>query len=120
MPREDQHLDKAKKNERFAESLNRSDVIAGEWAVVAVFYAALHYVQAYFSKFSVEARCHHDRFDQIKRDQKIKTVITSYKYLYALSRTARYQCGSLPTDAYEKSKSYLADVKKHIEPVLRS
>src|ERR1022692_605078 len=102
MPREDQHRDRAERNEEFAESLDSSHPIQENWAVVAAFYAALHYVQAYFSKYSVEAATHDQRFEQIKKDVKLRNAFIPYKYLYTLSRTARYQCTGLPSAAYSK------------------
>jgi ABC-type anion transport system duplicated permease subunit len=121
MPREDQHRDRAERNEKFAESLDQSQPIHENWAVVAAFYAALHYVQAYFSRYSVEAATHDERFEQIKRDAKLRNVFIQYKYLYTLSRTARYQCSGLPAAAYSKeAKPNLNAVKTQIEHALKN
>ena len=120
MPREDQHQQRAERNEEFAESLDSTQAVQENWAVVAAFYSALHYVQTYFAKYSVEAATHDQRFDQIKRDKKLQAALTSYKYLYTLSRTARYHCSGLPAEAYTKhAKPQLQAVKRQIAHALK-
>jgi hypothetical protein len=119
MSREDQHRDKAAKNETFAESLNCNDPVQESWAVVCAFYSALHYVQSYFSRFSVDVGTHDGRFDQMKRDEKLRPAFTSYKYLYDLSRTARYHCVGMPAAVYSKeARPRLKTVKAQIDHAL--
>ena len=121
MPREDQHRQKAGLNEAFAERLDASDATCENWAVVAAFYSALHHIQSYFAKHSVEAKSHEERFDQIKKDEKLRPALPSYKYLYTLSLTARYYCSGLPVEAYSKeAKPRLAAVKKQVDLALKA
>jgi hypothetical protein len=119
MPREDEHKIKAERNEQFAESLP-SDPIAENWAVVATFYSALHYVEVYFAKYNIEADSHGDRFDQIKADIKLRTAFNSYHYLYDLGRVARYRCKGLPDKPYAVAKPHLATVKRQVDHALKS
>jgi hypothetical protein len=79
-------------------------------------------VEAYFtSGGGVGCNGHPERNERFKADQKIRYAYASYKFLYTLSRTARYQCAGLPQNAYEKvAKPHLAAVKKQVEHALAS
>ena len=119
MPREDEHRTKAQRNEDFAASLNLRDPTCENWAVVAAFYSALHYVESYLGKYRVRAGKHELRFHEILEDPRLKPAYTSYKYLYELSRTARYYCKGLPDQPYSKeAKPHLAVVKRQVEHAL--
>ncbi|MGH9652177.1 MAG: hypothetical protein ACRD6B_01795, partial [Bryobacteraceae bacterium] len=48
-----EHFDWAEANERFAASVDRSDPVAAGWAITALFYAALHYVDSCFASRGV-------------------------------------------------------------------
>jgi hypothetical protein len=57
MPSEDEHIAKAEQNE----ALFREFIAAGtnaEWAAVILFYAALHYVDAWLARSDVHPRSH--------------------------------------------------------------
>jgi hypothetical protein len=119
MLRDDQHRTKAERNEQFAESLDKSDPIRENWAVVAAFYSALHYVEQFFVKHGKPCANHEERNDQFKGDARIKRAYPSYKYLSDLSHDARYRCGPLPDRVFETlAKPRLIDVKKQIDHAL--
>jgi uncharacterized protein (UPF0332 family) len=61
-----------------------------EWAVTCVFYAALHYVQAYFVSHGGDIVTHKNRASAIQRDARISGVYDEYRELESLSREARY------------------------------
>lgn len=116
MPREDEHRLRSRRNEEFAASLDISDPINENWAVVALFYSALHYVEAYFVRFGGGCVEHKQRNERFKADVGIRYAYENYKYLQTLSHTARYQCSGLPDKAYEQaSKIHLTAVKKQID-----
>jgi hypothetical protein len=119
MPREEDHRLKAKRNEEFAASLDLSHSINESWAVVAVFYAALHYVEAYFARHGERCINHEDRDKKIKAHQLLRSGYANYSFLYSLSREARYWCTTLPQKAYGmKAMPHLDHVKKLIENVI--
>jgi hypothetical protein len=121
MPRDDQHRTKAERNEKFAESLDSKDAVQESWAVVAAFYSALHYAEQFFIVVDGYA-CgdHPERNERFKADIRIRMAYDSYKYLYSLSRTARYRVDPLPASAYEKlAKPHLAAVKRQIDFALK-
>jgi len=49
MPAKDEHLAKARGNESFALSLPLNSNSGVDWALVALFYSAMHYVEAYLA-----------------------------------------------------------------------
>ena len=104
------------RNDQFAASLQVGDPTCENWAVVVAFYAALHYVESYFARFSVECHKHEQRDIEIKKDAKIRPLYKNYKFLFELSRTARYYVKGLPDQAYSRSRPspHLEAIKKQI------
>jgi hypothetical protein len=119
MPREDQHRVCAEDNEKFAEALDKTDQTKRNWAVVAAFYSALHYVEQFFVIQGTPCINHDDRRSKFKSDIRIRQAYGSYQYLADLSHDARYKCVLVPDKVYEKEvRSNLAAVKKQIEHAL--
>jgi len=119
MPLDDQHRTRAERNEQFAESLDKTDPIRENWAVVAAFYSALHYVEQFFVRHGTPCVNHEQRNEQFKSDIRIKRAYSSYSYLASLSHDARYKCSSLPDQAFEKlARPQLVSVKKQIDHAL--
>jgi hypothetical protein len=121
MPRDDQHRAKAERNEQFAEFLDSKNAVHESWAVVAAFYSALHYAEQFFvATGGSPCRDHEERNARFKSDIRIRMAYDSFKYLYSLSRTARYRCDPLPPSAYENlAKPRLAAVKRQIDFALQ-
>jgi uncharacterized membrane protein len=63
----EEHLTKSRQNEEFVRSIDISSVIGIEWAITVKFYAALHYVQAYFASRTSDAPITHARRDDLGR-----------------------------------------------------
>lgn len=119
MASEGDHTLKAKQNELFADSLDKSDPICESWAVVAAFYSALHYLESYFARYSVNCGNHDGREKEIKRDIRIRPALAPYKFLYAQGRTARYHCVGLKPQTYVNDiKPRLTELKRQIEHAL--
>jgi hypothetical protein len=49
VPSKEDHLNRAQDNERLAGSLDLNSAINVDWAITILFYAALHYVDAYLA-----------------------------------------------------------------------
>lgn len=114
MPLEDKHRTKAECNERFAASLDVTDPVHESWAAIAVFYSALHYVESYFARVNVTCNKHDDREREIKNDLGLRRVYSAYKFLFAISITARYKLDGLPAGAYSQASIHLIKVKTQI------
>ncbi|HEY1218782.1 MAG: hypothetical protein ABSE42_06635 [Bryobacteraceae bacterium] len=117
MPREDQHRAKAERNEQFADQLDLSDVVQENWAVVAAFYAALHYTEQFFvAADGTSCYGHEERNNRFKSDFRIRAAYPSFEFLYSLSKKARYHCDPLPLSVYQKqAKPRLAAVKRQMD-----
>jgi|SRR5437588_7144302 len=80
----------------FANSLDVSSTVVIEWAITIKFYAALHYVQAYFVSRTGRAPVSHEhRSTAILRDPMISGAYDDYRELKDISREARYDCSNL-------------------------
>ena len=113
MPAEGDHIGQAERNERLYDSLcvqNSSEEFT-EWEVVALFYAALHYINACLASMNVE---HHD--NHLNRNRRVNNIAsfapirTLYRHLYNSSRNARY-------DLYNYSPSDVRTIARQFEPI---
>jgi hypothetical protein len=50
VPSKDEHIKKAEGNETFAASIQPDNQTQIDWTLVILFYAAVHYVEAYLDK----------------------------------------------------------------------
>lgn len=90
----EEYSKKALENEQFATNL--PGTIPGiEWAITAQFYAALHYVNAYFATKGEHYSGHPTRIRAIQKDSWLSVIYDDYQGLYNISRDARYECMNL-------------------------
>jgi len=97
------HIKQAKHNELllkedcFPNPCNQENLQYKDWNATIVFYAALHYLEAYLHAKGLKANfmSHRERNDYLKnvasiKDQSINKILVTYLQLYKLSRLARY------------------------------
>jgi len=90
MPSQVQHETQAQRNETFFQSLDRTVSVNREWIVTAAFYAALHWIEAYFdNRHRQHFTSHRDRNDAVIRFG--LPIASEYLDLYWASRQARYE-----------------------------
>jgi len=83
-----------------------------DWAVTALFYAALHYVDAYLAKQEEHPHNHEQRRYAVGLYFDAETA-ACYGALEKASRRTRYDCFDPTADEYDKTKLMLFDpVKK--------
>lgn len=93
MPTTDQHVAQAELNERLSLRLQDEDPA---WAVTLLFYAAVHYVEAFFYTFPTQRRLplhydnHMSRTPAVRA--RIPRVFKHYMRLLDESIDARYRC----------------------------
>lgn len=113
-----EHIAKAENNELLADQLQNP---FWDWGVTAVFYTAVHYVEAYFAS-RVPARHlpnHTIRDNYIHHDKKLHVIHGDYRQLYDDSRAARYDAGIMFTQPdVDMAKGCLERIKKVILPLL--
>ena len=113
-----EHIAKAEKNERLYENLIGTEF--NDWAVVALFYAALHYVDAFFLQVSnATPQNHGERNRRLRNNAALDQIKGHYLDLYALSIRARYELDPLPENlAGDIRMSHFVPVRAHIRALL--
>jgi hypothetical protein len=105
-----EHLQQARHNEALASQLGSPSLLAYDWAITALFYCALHFVDAYlFDLRNLDPEGHTARWDQrlgrriLGRNDYVKlnipAIYQDYEKLYNASRRARYEGAFLSTTA---------------------
>lgn len=118
MPTDVQHLATANANETFAHSLDRTTTVRAEWAITILFYAAVHYIQAYFAKVGRIYTLHKTRDSAIQRDPNLSRIYVDYRELETYSRDARYDIPGFTDADFVKLLPVLDKVKTCVAPFL--
>lgn len=94
MPSQETHLDQANMNEGFAQFLlgEESSPAATDWAATALFYAALHLVDAYLANSDHHPTTHKARGNWVAWTSALSSIYASYSALQHQSELARYYC----------------------------
>ena len=95
MPELHQHLPQAEKNERLAESITLLPERFPDWEITALFYSALHYVDAFLATQNVHPRTHDRRIESIRA---FVESWEDFRHLYQVSLNARYLMVPLATE----------------------
>jgi len=113
MPTINQHKNKALMNEQLGEKLILEDRKFSQWAIVAYFYSALHWVDAYIAKeLNLHPQDHHTRTSCINRISELRTLYAAYRHLQSDSRTVRYDAKSFPSKEISAIKNnYFIKIK---------
>lgn len=114
-----QHRQKARKNIGLAQDLTNLKGDYRDWRTIALFYAAVHLVQAYLRDKTTEyPQTHAERDRLINANPHLRTIYPSYRELKQLAVTARYTC--LPTNDFDVSEAQkqLAVIQAHIDRLL--
>ena len=97
MPDLNEHLRQARRNHDYADSLDGTGF--SEWLVVAWFYCALHYVDAFLAASLPDSEAHPKShrtrgfaLAHADPDDQYGDLWESYRKLDTLSRVARYDC----------------------------
>lgn len=113
MPKKDEHVEKAERNEAFAEYLaTKSKYI--DWAVTVLFYAAVHYIDAVLAVSQVHPEDHKERKAAIAVNDTLKIVYAEYRKLETLSWNARYFAMPITADDWNKIKPEFNALRGHI------
>ena len=118
MPEASEPILQARHNESAA------GILAGEelfdWAVTALFYAALHEVQAYLIQLGSQPASHTRREVEIGRHPEILPILDLYRQLRTHSENVRYDCRMFSADEFEdiREQNYQAIIR-HIQGLQR-
>lgn len=119
------HIDKAERNEQFYSSHNLRVSPYNEWAVVVLFYVAVHYVDAVLAQDGqLDARLRHprnhpDRNVGVAKSGTLMPIAIRYMNLYDRSRDARYNRISFPAHFLRNLEAQsFAPVRGHVRTAL--
>lgn len=118
MPTTPQHRAKAENNEFFVDETGNP---FWDWAVTAIFYAALHYVEAYFANQvpPLHPGAHQVRNSTVQKDARLTAIYVDYRQLEDESRDARYDAAMTMTQAdVTRLKRNLERIKAVVIPLL--
>jgi hypothetical protein len=118
MPSREQHLQKASANKAFAGEIVRDNPTRAGWAITALFYSALHLVEAYNAKFNFHCASHSQRIDDLDRNPVHRPIRDIFKDLYSYSRNARYNAVSYGDPEYQKALGWLSTIEAHVSNIL--
>lgn len=88
MPDMDDHLAQANHNAQFYHSFDRRSY--SDWAATVIFYAGLHYIDAFLATQHIDPGSHDVRDRYITRLHELRQISDHYFALKNSSRTARY------------------------------
>lgn len=119
MPDKDAHLDQARHNRDFFETLDLNTY--GDWATTVIFYEAIQYIDAHLAdSYAEHPRTYGDyRWAQSgERDGYIqnymRTIWPDYRELKDASRDARYECVIFSQDEVEEHLALLENIRSWI------
>ena len=112
MPLKPEHISKAERNEKFAETVSKTAYL--DWAVTIYFYAALHYVDAILAVSGVHPDSHTQRGDAIGTNVTLSVVRPEYRILETLSQNARYRSMKIEESDLQKARENFATLKTHL------
>jgi hypothetical protein len=111
----DEHVERAEKNEGFANALSRTNAIEVDWAITALFYAALHYIDAYFlSHRWGRPRFHFEREGKIRDTGELLGIWPDYRRLKDMSPAARYELANYSESDFLAAAGALSRVRSHV------
>src|SRR5689334_12600174 len=114
MPDIKTHLRQADHNEHLVAFLEGTPY--PDWAVTAIFYSALHHVDAYFHTENIHCRVHFDRDTEIARNRATRPIYKEYGHLKMLSEEARYNGNKpSPQEIKEEALPKLNIIKNHLK-----
>lgn len=90
MPNKTTHLKVAHENELLASQMNMESGAARGWAATISFYAALHHVEAFFSRKGIHSADHRTRDSNLCRHNETMAIYEDFCELKNISTSARY------------------------------
>lgn len=102
MPTQQRRLQQARRNEDLYHHLATVAPTYIDWQITALFYSALHYVDAYLAKHNVHPSSHAERDRLITMESVLRRIYTAYRDLESYSRDARYELHSI-APGYEQT-----------------
>ena len=118
MPGTQVHLNQAEHNERFFGSFDRP--VYNDWAMTVLFYAALHYVDAFLAHVGfADPGGHGTRDSYISSVAQLRVIHLEYFRLKNRSTNARYRAGRFSVAEIDRCRNTdLENIKRHIRGLI--
>ena len=114
------HLAKAERNADFALDLNLATRAEVDWAMVCLFYSALHFVEAYLVDIGQPARTHGKREQMFAKDVNLRQIAEAYWDLKSFGFRARYEFPDFrKEDVLEEAVPALESIRRHVLTLLQ-
>ena len=97
-----EYLEKAERNEKLADTLASLPERYTEWEVTALFYSALHYVNAFLEVKGLRPTIHHARLRLVSR---LTGFVKEYENLSQKSVNARYKMDEFTSQEVDSIKA---------------
>ena len=118
MASRDEHMAQAHRNRTLAERL--ADDGDFEWAVTALFYAALHLIQAYAIAEGFDIGTHAERGRWMRNTTALHAILGPYRVLRSRSQDARYECRRFSRQQFGDLHMHeVARVSEHMSTLFR-
>lgn len=115
----DEHLEKAQEILALRGCLDPTKKGAIGWSITMLFYAALHYIEAYLlATRGIGCKHHFSRATEIQKDHRIKPLFADYSILENLSREARYDVTTFNEGDMHYAEGCFDTIKKAIEAII--
>jgi hypothetical protein len=120
LPSKEAHITKADGNAALALSMTLENQAKIDWTLVILFYAAMHYVEAYLATVGQHLRSHTSRDNIVGRDAKLRKIFAEYQDLKYYGYNARYELlGFTANDVTNTAAKHFATIKAHIKAILQ-
>jgi|GEM_PF-438932 hypothetical protein len=114
MPLQNRHIRHAEHNEEFFKTFDLETTNFCDWAAIALFYSALHYLEYYLATIPYHPRGHGDRDRAFERFSKLKPIYDDYRTLKDTSEGSRYSARiPRPTDVQDLYKEEFTRIKEY-------
>jgi uncharacterized protein (UPF0332 family) len=112
LPLQQEHISKAERNEKFADTVSNTAYL--DWAVTILFYAALHYVDAILAVSGIHPDSHSQRGDAMGTNATLSSVRAEYRILETLSQNARYRSMKIDGFDLKEAKDQFSTLRAHL------
>ena len=118
MASKDDHFRKGRNNRTFAESLALRDQTEVGWALTALFYSALHFIEAYSARYGKNFYSHQERNEEVQTNPVHTAIADEYMDLNSFGWNARYTMQVYERSHYEEAHRYLEAIEAHVAKLL--
>ncbi len=116
MPDKEQHLNRAKHNWNFYKTITDSEYL--DWSVNALFYTALHYVDAYLDTEGYDPTNHGKRLTLVSSEHNLRGIFYDYQMLKDESEAGRYRLKHFSAEEVSDLESTCDRIRTYIQSII--